>query len=177
MKNPVGVYSTGEVIQAVTVHEPFVAVACGTFVQILRVDGDVVTIECNLDVRQGNSSSFTATDVAFNPITPERLAVATTNGVVVVFNTSRFTSTTTTATTSLASPVLSSSSNRAEEWRYADESSRAIHKLAWHHTAVDLLAAACPEGMVKIFDVRLKTGVSHYCHADLRILIYDPIHI
>ena len=157
MKSPVGVYSTGEVIQAVTVHEPFVAVACGTFIQILRVDGDVVTIECNLEVRQGNSSSFTTTDVAFNPITPERLAVATTNGVVVVFNTSRFTSTSTTTTPTASS----SSSNRAEEWRYADESSRAIHKLAWHHTAVDLLAAACPEGMVKIFDVRLKTGVCH----------------
>ena len=143
-------FTVGEAIQQVAVHAPYAAVACGCFVQLLRVDGDHVTTECNLEVRHGTSSTFTVTDVAFNPASPERLAVSTTNGAVVVFNTALC------APSASAPSSTSSSAARAEEWRHADESARAIHKVAWHCSAPDILAAACAEGTVKVFDVRAK---------------------
>ena len=139
-------FTVGEAISQVAVHEPYAAVACGCFVQLVRVDGDQVTTECSLEVRHGTSSSFTITDVAFSPASPERLAVSTTNGAVVVFNTALCPP----PIPPTASSSSSSSSSRVEEWRHADESSRAIHKVAWHGSAVDVLAAACAEGTVKV---------------------------
>ena len=80
-------FSAGQAIQAVSVsaNKLFCAIACGSYVQVLRIDGDEVLSHCNLESNSSVRSTFTTSDVAWSLHNPW-LAASATNGSVVVFN-------------------------------------------------------------------------------------------
>jgi WD repeat-containing protein 24 len=159
-------FSAGQSIQAVSVSSTklFGAIACGSYVQVLKIDGDEVLSQCNLDSNSSGNSTFTTTDVAWNFHHAERLAASTTNGCVVVFHVD-----------CSSSGSANKSSRRLES---LDEASRAVHKVSWHPQEPDILASACQDGTVKIFDMRQPAQAQTLSsRADAtRDVQFDPFH-
>lgn len=92
----------------------------------------------------------------------EKLAASATNGSVVVFNVD-----------------CSSRANKSSsEWESIDEASRAVHKVSWHPKEHNLLASACQDGSVKLFDIRQKAQAQiFHSRADAtRDVQFDPFH-
>ena len=143
-------------IQAVAVNASYVAIACGSYVQIVRLDDKEISLQRSLEIQ--DSGSFSTTDVAFNPIQPDKLAVAATNGIVAIFN------------------VNMSSNTRSsppELWRYLDESgsSRAVHRVSWSFHDPFVLASACQDSSVRIFDMRLKNNTCQVSYISHRLIV------
>jgi hypothetical protein len=60
------IFNTGQTIQAVSVSasKQFGAIACGSYVQVLQIDGAEVLSQCNLESK--SCGSYTTSDVAWN---------------------------------------------------------------------------------------------------------------
>ena len=163
MKNS---FSSGQAIQAVSVSstKKFGAIACGSYVQVLRIDGDELQTQCNLDFSSSGNGAFTTTDVAWNFYHHERLAASATNGSVVVFHVD-----------CSSSGTANKSSKR---WESVDEASRAVHRVSWHPQEHDLLASACQDGTAKIFDIRQAASAQTFAsRADAtRDVQFSPFH-
>ena len=162
-------FNAGQAIQAVSVSstKQLCAIACGSYVQVIRIDGDELQSHCNLGSNSSGRSTFTTSDVAWSLYHPERLAASATNGSVVVFN---------------VDYTNSGSTNKSSRtWESVDEASRAVHKVSWHPSEHNILASACQDGTVKIFDIRQEATTSTTqilsSRADAtRDVQFDPYH-
>ena len=159
-------FNAGQAIQAVSVSttRQFGAIAIGSYVQVVRIDGDELLGHCSLESDSSGRSTFTTSDVAWNSFHPERLAASATNGSVVVFN---------------VDYTSSGTANKSSKtWTSVDEASRAVHKVSWHPQEHNVLASACQDGTVKIFDVRQEALAQTFSsRADAtRDVQFDPYH-
>lgn len=159
-------YSAGQAIQAVSVSatKQFTAIAFGSYIQVIRIDGDNLESQCNLVSNSSGNSTMITTDVAWNPRDSDRLAASATNGSVVLFN--------------VDCNNVGSANKSSRKWESTDEASRAVHKVSWHPQEHSLLATACQDGSVKIFDVRQAAQAQTFLsRADAtRDVQFDPLH-
>jgi WD40 repeat protein len=153
---------------SISFSKKFAALACSSHVQIIRLDdpGGIVDY-CNLPLKSTGRDNFTVTDVVWNARDDGKLAASATNGAIAVFNVD-----------------ITSGGDKAgrgqQEWDSSDQTSRSVNKLCWHNIDKNILAAACQEGCVKLFDVRLKKGscqATFSPRADAaRDVQFDPYH-
>lgn len=119
-----------------------IAVAGRSLLKIFSIDDDGFTEVCNMRSGKNPNLSFSSNDVAWSTLESNLLATAATNGVVSVWDLSKF--------------------GRQKQLLVYNEHERTAHTVTFHSTEANLLISGSQDGTIKCFDTRCEKSVNTY---------------
>lgn len=109
---------------------------------MLSIDSDGFTEVCNMRGGKNQNLSYSSNDVAWSMLDKNLLATAATNGVVSVWDLSKF--------------------GRHKQLLVYAEHERTAHSVTFHTTDPNLLLSSSQDGTIKCFDMRTEKSVNTY---------------
>ncbi|XP_031630571.1 GATOR complex protein WDR24 isoform X2 [Contarinia nasturtii] len=119
-----------------------IAVAGRSLLKVLSIDSDGFTEVCNMRGGKNQNLSYSSNDVAWSMLDKNLLATAATNGVVSVWDLSKF--------------------GRHKQLLVYGEHERTAHSVTFHTTDQNLLLSGSQDGTIKCFDMRVEKSVNTY---------------
>ncbi|XP_055321003.1 GATOR complex protein WDR24 isoform X1 [Sitodiplosis mosellana] len=119
-----------------------IAVAGRSLLKVLSIDSDGFTEVCNMRSGKNQNLSYSSNDVAWSMLDRNLLATAATNGVVSVWDLSKF--------------------GRQKQLYVYAEHERTAHSVTFHTTDPNLLLSGSQDGTIKCFDMRTEKSVNTY---------------
>ncbi|XP_058059631.1 GATOR complex protein WDR24 [Anopheles bellator] len=120
-----------------------IAVAGRSLLKVFSIENDGFTEVCNMRGGKNQNLSYSSNDVAWSSLDSNILATAATNGVVSVWDLSKF--------------------GRQKQSLVYNEHERTAHSVAFHGTEANLLISGSQDGTIKCFDLRTdKIAVNTY---------------
>ncbi|XP_064647525.1 GATOR2 complex protein WDR24-like isoform X2 [Lineus longissimus] len=119
-----------------------VVVAGRNVFKVFSIDDDEFVERHNFRVGKNLNLSYSALDVAWNPVEEHTIASAATNGAVVVWN-------------------LNRASRSKQEIVFA-EHKRTVNKVVFHATELQWLLSGSQDGYMKLFDIRKKESATTF---------------
>lgn len=110
--------------------------------KVLSIDTDGFTEVCNMRGGKNQNLSYSSNDVAWSMLDKNLLATAATNGVVSVWDLSKF--------------------GRHKQLLVYAEHERTAHSVTFHTTESNLLLSGSQDGTIKCFDMRVEKAVNTY---------------
>lgn len=110
--------------------------------KVLSIDSDGFTEVCNMRGGKNQNLSYSSNDVAWSMLDKNLLATAATNGVVSVWDLSKF--------------------GRHKQLLVYAEHERTAHSVTFHTTDANLLLSGSQDGTIKCFDIRTEKAVNTY---------------
>lgn len=110
--------------------------------KVLSIDSDGFTEVCNMRGGKNQNLSYSSNDVAWSMLDKNLLATAATNGVVSVWDLSKF--------------------GRHKQLLVYAEHERTAHSVTFHTTDPNLLLSGSQDGTIKCFDMRTEKAVNTY---------------
>lgn len=111
--------------------------------KVFSIENDGFTEVCNMRGGKNQNLSYSSNDVAWSALDSNILATAATNGVVSVWDLSKF--------------------GRQKQLLVYNEHERTAHSVAFHNTEANLLISGSQDGTIKCFDLRSdKTAINTY---------------
>lgn len=110
--------------------------------KVLSIDSDGFTEVCNMRSGKNQNLSYSSNDVAWSMLDKNLLATAATNGVVSVWDLSKF--------------------GRHKQSLVYNEHERTAHSVTFHTTDPNLLLSGSQDGTIKCFDMRTEKAVTTY---------------
>lgn len=110
--------------------------------KVLSIDSDGFTEVCNMRGGKNQNLSYSSNDVAWSLLDKNLLATAATNGVVSVWDLSKF--------------------GRHKQLLVYAEHERTAHSVTFHTTDPNLLLSGSQDGTIKCFDIRTEKAVTTY---------------
>uniref|UniRef100_A0A8D8G678 GATOR2 complex protein WDR24 n=1 Tax=Culex pipiens TaxID=7175 RepID=A0A8D8G678_CULPI len=120
-----------------------IAVAGRSLLKVFSIESDGFTEVCNMRGGKNQNLSTSSNDVAWSALDSNILATAATNGVVSVWDLSKF--------------------GRQKQLLVYAEHERTAHSVAFHGAEANLLISGSQDGTIKCFDLRTdKTAINTY---------------
>ncbi|XP_053659175.1 GATOR complex protein WDR24 [Anopheles marshallii] len=120
-----------------------IAVAGRSLLKVFSIENDGFTEVCNMRGGKNQNLSYSSNDVAWSSLDSNILATAATNGVVSVWDLSKF--------------------GRQKQLLVYNEHERTAHSVAFHGTEANLLISGSQDGTIKCFDLRTdKSAINTY---------------
>lgn len=120
-----------------------IAVAGRSLLKVFSIENDGFTEVCNMRGGKNQNLSYSSNDVAWSSLDSNILATAATNGVVSVWDLSKF--------------------GRQKQLLVYNEHERTAHSVAFHGTESNFLISGSQDGTIKCFDLRVdKTAINTY---------------
>ncbi|KXJ67822.1 GATOR2 complex protein WDR24 [Aedes albopictus] len=120
-----------------------IAVAGRSLLKVFSIENDGFTEVCNMRGGKNQNLSYSSNDVAWSSLDSNILATAATNGVVSVWDLSKF--------------------GRQKQLLVYNEHERTAHSVAFHGTESNLLISGSQDGTIKCFDLRSdRTAINTY---------------
>ncbi|XP_035919644.1 GATOR complex protein WDR24 [Anopheles stephensi] len=120
-----------------------IAVAGRSLLKVFSIENDGFTEVCNMRGGKNQNLSYSSNDVAWSALDSNILATAATNGVVSVWDLSKF--------------------GRQKQLLVYNEHERTAHSVAFHGTEANLLISGSQDGTIKCFDLRTdKSAINTY---------------
>ncbi|XP_023172030.1 GATOR complex protein WDR24 isoform X1 [Drosophila hydei] len=119
-----------------------IAVAGRSLLKVYSIDTEGFTEVCNMRVGKNQNLSYSSNDVAWSTLDSNILATAATNGVVSVWDLSKF--------------------GRQKQLLVYNEHERTAHTVTFHSTEANILISGSQDGTIKSFDIRCDTSVNTY---------------
>ncbi|CAD7087465.1 unnamed protein product [Hermetia illucens] len=119
-----------------------IAVAGRSLLKIFSIEYDGFTEVCNMRGGKNQNLSYSSNDVAWSTLDHNILATAATNGVVSVWDLSKF--------------------GRQKQLLVYNEHERTAHTVTFHSSEPNLLLSGSQDGTIKCFDLRLDKSVNTY---------------
>ncbi|XP_058130131.1 GATOR complex protein WDR24 [Anopheles ziemanni] len=120
-----------------------IAVAGRSLLKVFSIENDGFTEVCNMRGGKNQNLSYSSNDVAWSSLDTNILATAATNGVVSVWDLSKF--------------------GRQKQLLVYNEHERTAHSVAFHGTEANFLISGSQDGTIKCFDLRMdKTAINTY---------------
>lgn len=110
--------------------------------KIFSIEYDGFTEVCNMRGGKNQNLSYSSNDVAWSTLDHNILATAATNGVVSVWDLSKF--------------------GRQKQLLVYNEHERTAHTVTFHSSEPNLLLSGSQDGTIKCFDLRLDKSVNTY---------------
>lgn len=111
--------------------------------KVYSIDADGFSEVCNMRGGKNQNLSYSSNDVAWSVLDSNLLATAATNGVVSVWDLSKF--------------------GRQKQLYVYSEHERTAHTVTFHATEPNLLISGSQDGTIKCFDLRVDKAVFTYC--------------
>lgn len=111
--------------------------------KVYSIDTDGFSEVCNMRGGKNQNLSYSSNDVAWSVLDSNLLATAATNGVVSVWDLSKF--------------------GRQKQLHVYSEHERTAHTVTFHGTEPNLLISGSQDGTIKCFDLRIDKAVHTYC--------------
>ncbi|GAB0092870.1 GATOR complex protein WDR24 [Sergentomyia squamirostris] len=115
-----------------------IAVAGRSLLKVFSIESDCFTEVCNMRGGKNQNLSYSSNDVAWSYLEPNILATAATNGVVSVWDLSKF--------------------GRQKQLLVYNEHERTAHSVTFHPTEANFLISGSQDGTIKCFDTRIDKG-------------------
>ncbi|XP_030370588.1 GATOR complex protein WDR24 [Scaptodrosophila lebanonensis] len=135
-----------------------VAVAGRSLLKVFAIDSDGgfgFTEVCNMRGGKNQNLSYSSNDVAWSSLDSNILATAATNGVVSVWDLSKF--------------------GRQKQLLVFNEHERTAHTVTFHSTEPNILISGSQDGTIKCFDTRCDKSVSTYFSSEsVRDVKFSP---
>lgn len=128
--------------------------------KVFSIEPDGFNEVCNMRGGKNQNLSYSSNDVAWSSLDNNILATAATNGIISVWDLSKF--------------------GRHKQTLIFNEHSRTAHTIAFHSTDPHLLISGSQDGTIKCFDLRVdKFAVNTYCSnsesvRDVKFSPYSP---
>lgn len=119
-----------------------IAVAGRSLLKVFSIDNDGFTEICNMRGGKNQNLSYSSNDVAWSAIDNNILATAATNGVISVWDLSKF--------------------GRQKQLLVYNEHERTAHSVTFHSNEPYLLISGSQDGTIKCFDTRYEKSVFTY---------------
>ncbi|XP_055857530.1 GATOR complex protein WDR24 isoform X1 [Episyrphus balteatus] len=119
-----------------------IAVAGRSLLKVFSIDSDGFTEVCNMRGGKNQNLSYSSNDVAWSILDSNILATAATNGVVSVWDLSKF--------------------GRQKQLLVYNEHERTAHTVTFHSSEPYLLISGSQDGTIKCFDTRYEKSVFTY---------------
>uniref|UniRef100_A0A336LK17 GATOR2 complex protein WDR24 n=1 Tax=Culicoides sonorensis TaxID=179676 RepID=A0A336LK17_CULSO len=127
---------------AIALNKNRIAVAGRSLLKIFSVESDGFTEVCNMRGGKNQNLSYSSNDVAWSHIDDNLLATAATNGVVSVWDLSKF--------------------GRHKQTQVYNEHERTAHSVTFHPTDPSILISGSQDGTIKCFDLRSERAAATY---------------
>lgn len=114
-----------------------------TVLKVYSIEPDGFVEACNMRGGKNQNLSYSSNDVAWSTIEHNLLATAATNGVISVWDLSKF--------------------GRQKQLYVFNEHERTAHTVTFHGTEPHLLISGSQDGTIKCFDLRCDKAVHTYC--------------
>ncbi|XP_023292808.2 GATOR complex protein WDR24 [Lucilia cuprina] len=111
-----------------------IAVAGRSLLKVFAINNDGFTEVCNMRGGKNQNLSYSSNDVAWSTLDTNILATAATNGVVSVWDLSKF--------------------GKQKQWLVYNDHERTAHAVTFHNTEVNTLISGSQDGTIKCFDTR-----------------------